>query len=110
MLRSRFKVRTFQWNHRHWQVTELQPAATVTAVSVDWGTAGSKPRSFQTAADGVRLLPAGRNTDLPWSGINRLEVTFNEPEMLTAAEVTVTSFSAGGVNYAGLRVTMLRLG
>ena len=79
---------------------ELQPA-TVTAVSVDWGTAGSA--ALQTAADGVRLLPAGRNTDLPWSGINRLEVTFNEPEMLTAAEVTVTS--ARGVNYGPVTIT-----
>ena len=32
------------------------------------GASGSAP--LQTAADGLRLLPAGRNTDLPWLGIN----------------------------------------
>jgi hypothetical protein len=79
---------------------ELQPA-TVTAVSVDWGSAGTA--ALQTAADGVRLLPAGRNTDLPWSGVNRLQVTFNEPETLTAAEVTVTS--ARGINYGPVTIT-----
>jgi hypothetical protein len=79
---------------------EMQPA-TVTAVSVDWGSAGTA--ALQTAADGVRLLPAGRNTDLPWSGVNRLQVTFNEPETLTAAEVTVTS--ARGINYGPVTIT-----
>jgi hypothetical protein len=79
---------------------ELQPA-TVTAVSVDWGSAGTA--ALQTAADGLRLLPAGRNTDLPWSGINRLQINFNQPETLTAAEVTV--MSARGVNYGPVTIT-----
>jgi hypothetical protein len=79
---------------------ELQPA-TVTSVSVDWGTAGSA--ALQTAADGLRLLPAGRNIDLPWSGINKLQVTFNEPENLSAADVTITS--ARGVNYGPVTIS-----
>ena len=79
---------------------ELQPA-TVTAVSVDWEWPA--PPRLQTAADGIRLLPAGRNTDLPWSGVNKLEVTFNEPETLTAADITVTN--ARGVNYGPVTVT-----
>ena len=49
--------------------------ATVSAVSVSWGTAGTA--ALQTAADGLRLLPAGRNTDLPWLGINKLAITLS---------------------------------
>ena len=48
-------------------------SATVSAVSVSWGKAGTA--ALQTAADGLRLLPAGRNTDLPWLGINKLAIT-----------------------------------
>ena len=55
---------------------EMQPA-TVTAVSVDWGTAGTA--LLQTAADGLRLLPAGRNTDLPWAGINKCRSPSTSP-------------------------------
>ena len=47
-------------------VTVNQVAATVTAVSADWGSKGA---ALQDASGG-RLLPAGRNTDLPWYGIN----------------------------------------
>ncbi len=35
------------------------------SVGVTWGTSGSA--TLQTASDGLRLLPAGRNTDLPGS-------------------------------------------
>jgi hypothetical protein len=79
---------------------ELQPA-TVTSVSVDWGSVGTA--ALQTAADGLRLLPAGRNLDLPWSGINKLQVTFSEPENLTASDATITS--ARGVNYGPVTIT-----
>ncbi len=67
---------------------EVQPASIV-AVSVSWG---SQTAPLQTAADGLRLLPAGRNTDLPWLDIDDLAITFNQPETLTAGEVSVVGF------------------
>jgi hypothetical protein len=79
---------------------ELQPA-TVTAVSVYWGVAGAA--ALQTASDGLRLLPAGRSTDLPWYGIDKLQITFDEPETLTAAEVTLMSVK--GITYGPVTVT-----
>ncbi len=79
---------------------ELQPAM-VTAVTVEWGRAGYA--ALQTADDGLRLLPAGRNTDLPWLGINELLITFNEPETLTAADVTISS--RRGIKYGPVTVT-----
>ena len=45
------------------------------AVAVGWGT---QTAALQTAADGLRLLPAGRNTDLPWLGINQLQITLSQ--------------------------------
>jgi len=78
---------------------EFLPAASDT-VAVDWGT---QTVSLQTAADGLRLLPAGRNTDLPWLGINRLQVTLSQAQSLTPADVTVNS--AIGVNYGPVTVS-----
>jgi len=66
---------------------------TVNTVGVAWGTLGTSP--LQTAADGLRLLPAGRSTDLPWLGINRLAVTLDQATVLSPADVSVT-----GVNVA----------
>jgi hypothetical protein len=69
-------------------------AATVSGtVGVSWGTAGTA--SLQTNADGLRLLPAGRTTDLPWLGINKVAITLSQPEALSASDVSVT-----GINIA----------
>ncbi len=76
-------------------------AATVSSVSVSWGTAGSA--ALVTAADGIRLLPVGRSTDLPWQGINKINVTLSQAATLTSANVTVTS--AAGVNYGLVTVS-----
>ena len=70
-------------------------AAAVSTVSASWGTAGSA--SLDTAIDGIRLLPAGRNTDLPWLGINRISITLNSSVSLASGDVTVTS--AIGIKY-----------
>ena len=48
----------------------------ITAVAVGWGT---QTAALQTASDGLRLLPAGRNTDLPWLGIDQVELTLTQP-------------------------------
>ena len=84
---------------------EVQPPpavgpAVVVGATVDWGMA-SDP--FYTAADGLRLLPAGRNTDLPWLNIDELQLTFNQPVTLTAAQVTISSEI--GINYGPVTVT-----
>ena len=73
----------------------------VNTVTVAWGTAGAA--TLQTAADGLRLLPAGRHTDLPWAGINELFIEFNQPEILTAADVTIVS--QRGIAYGPVTVS-----
>ncbi len=78
---------------------ELQPG-TVSTVSVRWGSSGLA--TLQTASDGLRLLPAGRHTDLPWTGIKGLIITFDEPVELLAADVTVSSLR--GVQYGPVKV------
>ncbi len=78
---------------------EFLPAAS-DAVSVEWG---SQSAALQTAADGLRLLPQGRTTDLPWLGIDSLQVTISQAQTLTPADVTVSS--AIGVNYGPVTVS-----
>ncbi len=77
-------------------------AAVSGTVGVSWGTSGAA--TLQTAGDGLRLLPSGRNTDLPWSGINQLSITLSQPETLSASDVTVTGInvaSYGAVTLSG---------
>jgi hypothetical protein len=78
---------------------EVQPA-TVVATAVSWGT---ETTALQTAADGLRLLPAGRSTDLPWLGIDSLAITLDEPETLSAADVTIMGMR--GMNYGPASIT-----
>jgi hypothetical protein len=72
----------------------------ISTVAVGWGTQSA---ALQTAKDGLRLLPAGRNTDLPWMGINQLQVTLAQPATLGAGDVTVTS--ATQTNYGPVTVS-----
>ena len=65
--------------------------AVISTVSASWGTAGSA--SLETAADGLRLLPVGRNTDLPWLGVNQLSITLNGSVSLASGDIVVTSAS-----------------
>jgi hypothetical protein len=76
---------------------DVQTAVATAAVA--WG---SQTQALQTAADGLRLLPAGRNTDLPWLGIRSLPITLLQPEPLTAGDVTVTG--ADGTNYGPVSI------
>ena len=69
-------------------------------LSVGWGT---QTAALQTAADGLRLLPAGRATDIPWLGINQLPITVSQAYSLTAADVFISS--AIGVNYGPVTVS-----
>jgi hypothetical protein len=67
-----------------------------TALAVD-------PAQLHTAAAGLRLLPTGRTTDLPWYGIQQLHVTLGQAQVLTAADVTINS--AIGVNYGPVTIS-----
>jgi hypothetical protein len=71
----------------------LANTASVTTASVSWGTAGTA--ALSTAGDGLRLLPAGRSTDLPWYGISSLALTLSSPAPLAAGDVSVVG-SVGG--------------
>ena len=74
-------------------LTVSQVAATVTAASVSWGTAGTS--SLTTNADGLRLLPASRSNDLPWLGITKIGITLSQSATLSPGDVSVT-----GINVA----------
>ena len=78
---------------------EVQPPS-VLSVSVDWGT---QTAALQFAADGIRLLPAGRNTDLPWLGIDALQITLDEPGTLTAGEVSIEGVR--GIDYGPITIS-----
>jgi hypothetical protein len=81
--------------------TAAATAATVASVSADWGTKGTI--ALQTASDGLRLLPAGRNTDLPWYGINKLQITLSQPEPLSPGDVSVTGIAVA--NYGPVTIS-----
>jgi hypothetical protein len=79
------------------------PPATVTGVSVNWGTAGT-----YALTAGSSLLPAGRSTDVPWLGITSFTITLSAPEVLSASDVTVTGVSVssyGPVTVSGSGAT-----
>ena len=65
----------------------MQQATIAPTVGLAWGSSGTA--TLQTNADGLRLLAAGRNVDLPWLGINKLTITLSSPEALSASDVTV---------------------
>ncbi len=81
-------------------LTVVQPV-TITSTAVQWGTQVSPP--LVTQSDGLRLLPAGRSTDFPWLGIDQLQITLSQTEILAAGDVTVSS--AVGVNYGPVTVS-----
>jgi hypothetical protein len=65
------------------------------SVGVNWGTSGSA--TLTTNADGLRLLATGRNTDLPWLGINQIRISLAQGASLTASDITVLGSS--GTSY-----------
>jgi Dockerin type I domain/Right handed beta helix region/Immunoglobulin I-set domain len=75
--------------------------ATVTGVSVGWGSFGDSG-PLVTQADGVRLLPVGRNTDLPWLDVQELSITFSAVASLTPADITVNGINV--VDYGPVTV------
>jgi hypothetical protein len=75
--------------------------ATVSAVSVGFGAA--KTIAVQTAGDGLRLLPAGRNTSIPFANVNQVQITFNQAAVLSGGDVSV--FGLVGGNYGPIGVS-----
>ncbi len=69
-------------------------------VSIGWG---SQTTALQTASDGLRLLPAGRNADMPWLGINQLTINLTQPATFVAGDVRVTS--ASGTSYGPVTIS-----
>jgi len=72
------------------------------SVAVFWGADSA---SLVTASDGLRLLPVGRKTDLPWANINTLMVTLNRAQTLGTSDVKVTGINVA--SYGPVRITRL---
>jgi hypothetical protein len=81
-------------------------SASVGSVSVGWGTSGSA--SLFTASDGLRLLPAGRQNDLPWANIQTMTVTLSQAEPLSPSDVSVTGLTVA--NYGPVTITPVSKG
>jgi hypothetical protein len=70
-------------------LTTTVAQAGVGGFDVAWGSRTAALRI--PASAGGLLLPAGRQTDLPWVGITRLSITLTQPEALVPADVTIRS-------------------
>ena len=81
-------------------LTVNAPTVSVTGAAVQWG---SQTAVLQTNADGLRLLPANRNMDLPWFNINRIDLTLSQAANVTPADVSVTGMTGG--NYGPVTIT-----
>ncbi|HZL34036.1 MAG TPA: dockerin type I domain-containing protein [Tepidisphaeraceae bacterium] len=75
--------------------------AAVVGVSVRSATSGTL--ALQTAADGLRLLPAGRSTDVSLGNINQINIVLSAPAPLSSSDITVGS--AIGMNYGPVTVS-----
>ena len=85
--------------------------ATISSVGVQWGTKGMA--TLVANADGLRLLPTGRNNDIPWLNINRITVTLSRAVPSLAAgdiklisAVVGTSYSVTSVSGSGTTWTI----
>ena len=76
------------------------PSISVMGASAQWG---SETAALQTAADGLRLLPPGRKTDLPWFNINRIAITLSQAAVVNPGDVSVTGITGG--NYGPVTIS-----
>lgn len=81
-------------------VAWLVISTNIASLSATWG-AGTAVLS--TAADGLHLLPSGRKTDVPWTGLSSFTITLANPALLASGDVTVSS--AAGINYGPITIT-----
>ena len=75
--------------------------ATVSAASLGFGA--GKSITLQTAGDGLRLLPAGRNTSIPFTNVNQVQIALNQTAILSPGDVS--AFGLTGGNYGPIGVT-----
>ena len=68
--------------------------------SVQWG---SQSAALYTAADGLRLLPAGRTTDLPWFNIDQIGITLSQAADVNPGDVSVAGMTGG--NYGPVTIS-----
>jgi hypothetical protein len=88
-----------------------KPTAIVDIGAVEWqpyvasfvASWGTQTAPLNLAADGLRLLPEGRKTDLPWLNVNQLTITLSTAVTLSASDVSVSSTS--GTNYGPVTVS-----
>ena len=62
----------------------------IAAVDASWG---SRSIALETAPDGLRLLPAGRDTSLPFLNIDRLTITLAQNTPIEPGDVSVTGIA-----------------
>jgi len=72
----------------------------VTGASITWA---GNTFALNTMADGLRLIPIGRNTDLPWNGLQQFSITLSAAATLSASDIT--AIGATGTNYGPVTVT-----
>jgi hypothetical protein len=73
-------------------LTVTVPTIAVSAVSV---RCGSEWATLRMNSDGVRLLPQGRSTDIPWFGIDQIGVTLGQAAFVNPGDVSVTGITTG---------------
>lgn len=79
----------------------ISAATNVSEVSVRLGATGSVP--LQTAMDGLRLLPTGRNTTIPWMNLQQITITLNAAVVLSASDITVIGDSIANYGPVSIR-------
>jgi hypothetical protein len=81
-------------------IESITGTATVTATSISFGTENA---ALLTQPDGLRLLPAGRTTDIPWLGVNKIQITLSAAATLSPSDVSVTGITVA--NYGPVSIT-----
>ena len=89
-------------NAKNIVIDTIPAVATVTSAAVSWGTSGNSG-PLLTQSDGLRLLPAERNTDMPWLGINKITITLSAAASLVPSDVTVTGIAVA--NYGPVTIS-----
>ena len=81
-------------------LTVTAPSILVTGVSVGWG---SESVALVTQSDGLRLLPSGRSTDMPWFNINPIAITLSQAATVNPGDVSVNGITGG--NYGPVTIS-----